>query len=64
MKELKPKVLDGRKWTYYDSPVMKIDEQTAEQFDAALEPMEKKVQPSQEEFFIHSHSTIHLDESE
>jgi len=63
VKELKPNVLDGRKWLYSDSPVMKIDEQAAEQFDAALEPMEKKVQPSQEEFFIHSHSTIHLDES-
>lgn len=64
VKELKPEALDGGKWIYYDSPVMRIDEQEAERFDAALEPMEKKVLPCQEEFFIHSHSTIHLDESE
>jgi predicted N-acetyltransferase YhbS len=58
VKELKPDVLDGRKWVYYDSPVMKIDEKDAERFDESLEKMEKKFQPSQEEFFIHSHSTI------
>lgn len=58
VKELKPDALDGRKWTYYDSPVMKIDEQEAERFDKGLEKMEKKYQPSQEEFYIHSHSII------
>jgi len=58
VKELKPDVLDGRKWVYYDSPVMKIDEQEAERFDDSLEKMEKKFQPSQEEFYIHSHSVI------
>ena len=58
VKELKPDVLDGRKWIYYDSPVMKIDEKDAERFDESLEKMEKKFQPSQEEFYIHSHSTI------
>jgi len=58
VKELKPDVLDGRKWVYYDSPVMKIDEKDAERFDESLEKMEKKFQPSQEEFYIHSHSTI------
>jgi putative acetyltransferase len=57
-KELKPNALDGRKWVYYDSPVMKIDEQEAERFDANLEKMEKKYQPSQEEFYIYSHSII------
>ncbi len=56
--ELKPGVLDGRKWVYYQSPVFEIDEQEAERFDAGLESMEKKYQPSQEEFFIHSHSII------
>ncbi len=50
--------MDGRKWVYYDSPVMKIDEQEAERFDDSLEKMEKKIQPSQEEFYIHSHSII------
>jgi predicted N-acetyltransferase YhbS len=58
VKELKPEVMDGRKWVYYDSPVMKIDEQEAERFDEGLERLEKKFQPSQEEFYIHSHSII------
>jgi putative acetyltransferase len=58
VKELKPEALDGRKWVYYDSPVMKIDEQEAARFDENLEKMEKKFQPSQEEFYIHSHSII------
>lgn len=58
VKELQPEVLDGRKWVYYDSPVMNIDEQEAERFDERLEKMEKKFQPSQEEFYIHSHSVI------
>ncbi len=58
VKELKPEALDGRKLVYYDSPVMKIDEKEAEHFDETLEKMEKKFQPSQEEFFIHSHSII------
>lgn len=57
-KELKPEALDGRKWVYYDSPVMQIDEQEAERFDESLEKMEKKFRPSQEEFYIHSHSVI------
>jgi hypothetical protein len=58
VKELKPGVLDGRKWVYNQSPIFEIDEQEAERFDAGLESMEKKYQPSQEEFFIHSHSII------
>jgi len=58
VKELKPEVLDGRKWVYCQSPVFEIDEQEAERFDAALESMEKKYQPSQEEFYIYSHSII------
>lgn len=58
VKELKPNVLDGRKWIYYDSPVMQIDEQQAERFDEGLEKMEKKYQPSQEEFYIYSHSSV------
>ncbi len=58
VKELKPEALDGRKWIYYDSSVMKIDEQEAERFDERLEKMEKKFQPSQEEFYIYSHSIM------
>ncbi len=58
VKELKPGVLDGRKWVYHQSPVFEIDEQEAERFDEGLKYMEKKYQPSQEEFYIHSHSVI------
>ena len=58
VKELKEGALDGRKWFYYDSPVMQIDETEAQRFDDSLEKMEKRHQPSQEEFYILSHSTV------
>lgn len=58
VKELVPGVLDGRKWFYSDSPVMAIDEKEAARYDDSLEKMEKKFQPSQEEFYIMSHSFI------
>lgn len=57
-KLLKSEAVDGRKWTYYDSPVMKVDEQEAQRYDETLEKMEKKDQPSQEEFYIISHSVM------
>ncbi len=40
-----------------------IDEKEARRFDDSLEKMEKKFQPSQEEFFILSNSTINKDSS-
>lgn len=58
VKELKPDVLDGRRWVYYQSPVFEIDEKEAQRFDEGLERLEKKYQPSQEEFYIHSNSII------
>jgi hypothetical protein len=58
VKELKPGVLDGRKWVYYQSPVFEIDEKEAERFDEGFERLEKKYQPSQEEFYIYSNSII------
>lgn len=58
VKELKPGALDGRKYVYYESAVFEIDEKDAERFDEGLEKWEKKYQLSQEEFYIHSHSTI------
>lgn len=58
VKELKPNVLDGRRWVYYQSPVYEIDEQEALRFDDALEKMEKKYLPCQEEFYILSNSII------
>lgn len=58
VKELKPAVLDGRKWVYHQSSVYEVDEQEADRYDDGLEVMKKKYQPSQEEFYIHSHSII------
>lgn len=58
VKELKSDVLDGRKWIYYDSPVMDIDERAAQCFDDSLETMEKKYLSSQELFYIYSHSFV------
>jgi hypothetical protein len=58
VKELKPDALDGRKWIYRQSTVLEIDEQDAQRFDDGLERMEKKHQPSQEEFYISSHSIL------
>lgn len=58
VKELTPGALDGRKWVYQDSPVMAIREEDAQQYDDTLEKMEKRHQPSQEEFYILSHATV------
>lgn len=58
VKELCPHVLDGRRWYYYDSPVMQIDPADAQRYDDTLEPMERRYQPSQEEFYISSHSVV------
>lgn len=58
VKELVPDVLDGRRWVYHDSPVMAISEEEARKYDDTLEKMEKKPLPSQEEFYIMSHSFI------
>lgn len=58
VKELFPGVLDGRRWFYYDSPVMAIREEDAQRYDDTLEKMEKKHQASQEEFYIMSHSFV------
>ena len=57
-KELRQGALDGRKWVYYGSPAMQIDEKKAEEFDRTFEQREKKYQLSQEEFYIYSHSVI------
>ena len=57
-KELKLGALDGRRWVYHGSPAMHIDEAQAQRFDDALEYMEKKEQPSQEEFYILSSAVL------
>lgn len=58
VKELIPGVLQGRDWVYHDSPVMALDEEEALRYDGTLEPMEKRWQPSQEEFYILSRSFL------
>ena len=60
VKELQEGALDGRKWFYCPSDVDKPcdDEDALERFDAQFPPKIKGWQPSQEEFYIHSHSVI------
>jgi len=58
VKELTDGCLDRRKWRFVESEVYEVDEIAAEQFDKNFEKMEKKFQPSQEEFYIHVHSVI------
>lgn len=58
VKVLKPDALDGRKWVYHQSPVFEIDELEAQRFDERFEKLEKKYQPSQEEFYIHSNAVL------
>lgn len=58
VKELVPGALGGKKWVYHDSPVMAVDETEARRYDDSLEPMERKWQPSQEEFAILSQAFL------
>ena len=60
VKELKEGALDGRKWFYYpnDADAPCADTEAVAEFDKQFPPKEKKWQPSQEEFYIHSHSVI------
>ncbi len=58
VKELRPHALDGGPWVYQDSPIMRFDEEAARRFDDALPPMEKRVLPCQEEFYILSNSVL------
>ena len=60
VKELIPGVLDGRLLFYRESPVGALceDAQAVEAFDAAFPPREKGWKPSQEAFYIYSHSGV------
>ena len=58
IKELLPDTHKGHKWCYYDSPVMMISEEEALKYDDTLEKMEKEYRPSQDEFYIMSHSFV------
>ena len=58
--ELAPGALDGRPWMYIPSTAADCCEDTAavEAFDRGFPPKEKKWMPSQEEFYIYSHSSV------
>ena len=60
VKELCTGAFDGRKWFYYPSNAEEPcnDTEAVEKFDKLFTPKEKAWQPSQEEFYIHSHSVI------
>ncbi|MBR6874187.1 MAG: N-acetyltransferase [Ruminococcus sp.] len=60
VKELKEGALDGRKWYYYqnDADAPCNNEAEVEEYDKKFPPKVKAWQPSQEEFYIHSHSVI------
>lgn len=58
--ELVPGVLDGQNWMYIPSTAADCCEDTAAAaaFDATFPPREKAWMPSQEEFYIYSHSSV------
>lgn len=60
VKELVPNVLLGKQWQYIPSDVDACCEDVAavEAFDSAFPKKQKQWMPSQEEFFIYSHSCI------
>ena len=58
--ELIPGALESKNWMYIPSSAADCCEDTAavEAFDATFPPKEKKWMPSQEEFYIYSHSSV------
>lgn len=58
--ELVPGVLDGKKWMYIPSTAADCceDISAVEVFDEAFPKKEKLWMPSQEEFYIYSHSSV------
>lgn len=50
--------MSGEKWFYHESPAFEIDRADAEKYDEQFEPKKKEFRPSQEEFYIHSHSVM------
>ncbi len=58
--ELIPGVLDGKQWMYIPSTAADCcdDTDAVAAFDAGFAPKEMKWMPSQEEFYIYSHSSV------
>lgn len=59
VKELRPGVFDGRKWFYHESPAFQFEAAQAQRFDEDFPPRVGGYRPSQEEFYIYSHSSLH-----
>ena len=60
VKELKTNALEQRKWCFHESTVGALcgDVDAVAAFDKQFPPKVKAWQPSQEEFYIHSHAAI------
>lgn len=60
VRELVPGALDGRRWMYIASTAADCCEDivAVEEFDKTFAPKEKMWMPSQEEFYIYSHSSV------
>lgn len=60
VKELRKGTLDGRKWYFRESSAGECcaDTEAVAAFDASFPQKEKRWRPSQEEFYIYSHSSI------
>ena len=58
VKELKAGAFDGKAYRYSESPAYEFDPALAEEFDRTFPPKEKGWSPSQDEFFIYSHSSV------
>ncbi|MBE5781362.1 MAG: N-acetyltransferase [Clostridiales bacterium] len=58
--ELIPGALGGKHWRYIpsDADTCVLDTAAVDAFDATFPPMEKAWAPSQEEFYIYSHSSV------
>ena len=58
--ELVPGALEGKNWMYIPGTAADCceDAEAVAAFDADFPPMEKKWMPSQEEFYIYSHSSV------
>lgn len=58
VKELMEGALAGHSWVYHESPAYEVGPERFEAFDSTFPPREKSWQPSQEEFYIYSHSSL------
>ncbi len=57
--ELKSGTLDGRHYVYRESDVVTLlDDEKVAEFDRSFPPKEKGWMPSQEKFYIYSHSSV------